>query len=108
MSALTAAAAPILCIRGLRTQFQTQVGLVKAVDGVDIDVHAGECLGVVGESGSGKSVTFASVLGLIRAPGRIAAGSIRFEGRELVGLDRAAMRRIRGKEIAITLQDALT
>ncbi len=102
------ALAPLLSIRGLQTQFQTQLGLVKAVDGVDIDVAPGECLGVVGESGSGKSVTFASVLGLVRPPGRIAAGSIRFDGRELVGLGRGEMRRIRGKEIAITLQDALT
>jgi len=102
------APAPLLSIRGLQTQFQTQLGLVKAVDGVDIDVEPGECLGVVGESGSGKSVTFASVLGLVRPPGRIAAGSIRFDGRELVGLGRSEMRRIRGKEIAITLQDALT
>jgi len=99
---------PLLSIRGLQTHFPTQVGLVKAVDGVDIDVQAGECLGIVGESGSGKSVTFASVLGLVRAPGKIAGGSIRFEGRDLVGLPRDAMRRIRGKEIAITLQDALT
>ncbi len=102
------ASSPLLSIRGLQTQFQTQLGLVKAVDGVDIDVEPGECLGVVGESGSGKSVTFASVLGLVRPPGRIAAGSIRFDGRELVGLGRGEMRRIRGKEIAITLQDALT
>ncbi len=98
----------ILSIRGLRAEFPTQIGLVKAVDGVDIDVEAGECLGVVGESGSGKSVTFASVLALIRPPGRIAAGSIRFQGRELVGLTRREMRRIRGKQIAMTLQDALT
>ena len=103
-----AAPQPVLSIRRLETQFQTQIGLVKAVDGVDIDVYPGECLGVVGESGSGKSVTFASVLGLVRPPGRVVAGSIRFEGRELVGLGRRALRRIRGKEIAITLQDALT
>lgn len=107
MNAISAPA-PLLSIRGLQTQFQTQLGLVKAVDGIDIDVEPGECLGVVGESGSGKSVTFASVLGLVRPPGRIAAGSIRFDGRELVGLGRSEMRRIRGKEIAITLQDALT
>jgi oligopeptide/dipeptide ABC transporter ATP-binding protein len=105
---MMATATPILSIRGLRTQFPTQIGLVQAVDGVDIDVEAGECLGIVGESGSGKSVTFASVLGLVRPPGQIAAGSIQFEGQELVGLPRAEMRRIRGKHIAITLQDALT
>jgi len=102
------AGTPALSIRGLRTHFRTQSGLVKAVDGVDLDVAAGECLGVVGESGSGKSATFASVLGLVRPPGRIAGGSVRYFGRELVGLAPAEMRAIRGKEIAITLQDALT
>jgi oligopeptide/dipeptide ABC transporter ATP-binding protein len=105
---LAVSADPVLRIRRLETHFDTQSGLVKAVDGVDIDVAQGECLGVVGESGSGKSVTFASVLGLVRRPGRIVAGSIQYFGRELVGLPHAEMRRIRGKDIAITLQDALT
>jgi ABC-type dipeptide/oligopeptide/nickel transport system ATPase component len=63
-----AATDPILSIRGLRTAFDTRAGLVRAVDGVDLDVLPGECLGVVGESGSGKSVTFASVMGLSAAP----------------------------------------
>jgi oligopeptide/dipeptide ABC transporter ATP-binding protein len=100
--------APVLSIRGLQTQFPTQSGLVKAVDGVDIDVLPGECLGIVGESGSGKSVTFASVLGLVRPPGRVVAGSIRYREHDLLALNRRQLRRIRGKEIAITLQDALT
>jgi len=111
MSAKTqpaAAAATILRIRGLETHFATQAGLVKAVDGVDLDVAAGECLGVVGESGSGKSATFASVLGLVRPPGRVVGGSVLYAGRELFGLAPAEMRRVRGGEIAITLQDALT
>ncbi len=99
---------PLLAVEGLRTYFQTRQGLVKAVDGVDLEVRQGECLGVVGESGSGKSVTFASVMGLVRAPGRIAAGSVRFEGRELTTLDPKAMCRLRGKSIAMTMQDALT
>ena len=103
-----AAEASVLRIRGLRTHFLTQSGLVKAVDGVDLDVAAGECLGVVGESGSGKSATFASVLGLVRPPGRVVGGSVQYLGRELLGLPPAEMRRIRGKEIAVTLQDALT
>ena len=98
---------PLLAVRDLQTVFKTSHGLVTAVDGVSLDVRQGECLGVVGESGSGKSVTFASVMGLVRRPGWIAGGSIRFEGRELVGLDRRNMRRLRGKEIAMTLQDAL-
>ena len=98
----------LLSIRGLRTAFDTSGGLVRAVDGVDLDVLPGESLGVVGESGSGKSVTFASVLGLVRRPGRIEAGTIRFGGRDLVLLDRDQMRRVRGREIAMTMQDALT
>jgi oligopeptide/dipeptide ABC transporter ATP-binding protein len=99
---------PILEIRDLVTRFATRYGVVTAVDGVSLTVAPGECLGVVGESGSGKSVTFASVMGLIRQPGWIDGGSVRFEGRELVGLAEPAYRALRGKEIAMTLQDALT
>ena len=98
----------MLRVRGLRTTFRTRQGPVKAVDGVDLDVAYGECLGVVGESGSGKSVAFASIMGLVRPPGRIEGGSIVFEGRELTTLDPRAMRRLRGREIAMTFQDALT
>ena len=99
---------PMLQVRELRTTFRTRHGLVKAVDGVEFDVRYGECLGIVGESGSGKSVAFASVMGLVRPPGRIEAGSILFEGRELTTLDARSMRRLRGREIAMTFQDALT
>ncbi len=102
------ASGPILEISDLKTCFRTRDGLVSAVDGVSLEVARGECLGVVGESGSGKSVTFASVLGLIKPPGFIAGGSIRFEGRELVGLDPEAYRSLRGGEIAITMQDSLS
>ena len=98
----------MLRVRDLRTTFRTRDGLVKAVDGVDLDVSHGECLGVVGESGSGKSVAFASIMGLVRPPGRIEGGSIVFEGRELTTLAPRAMRRLRGREIAMTFQDALT
>jgi oligopeptide/dipeptide ABC transporter ATP-binding protein len=99
---------PLLAIEDLRVAFQTRQGLVRAVDGVSLAVRPGECLGIVGESGSGKSVTFASVMGLIRAPGRIESGRIRFQGRELVGLDAQSYRRLRGREVAMTLQDAQT
>ena len=99
---------PMLRVRGLRTTFRTRQGLVKAVDGVEFDVGYGECLGVVGESGSGKSVAFSSIMGLVRPPGRIEAGSIVFEGRELTTLDARAMRALRGRDIAMTFQDALT
>jgi oligopeptide/dipeptide ABC transporter ATP-binding protein len=99
---------PLLAIHDLRVAFATPRGLVRAVDGVSLDVRPGECLGVVGESGSGKSVTFAAVMGLIRPPGRIESGSMRFDGRELVGLAPSAYRKLRGRDIAMTLQDALT
>jgi oligopeptide/dipeptide ABC transporter ATP-binding protein len=99
---------PLLRISGLKTYFRTREALVKAVDGVDIDVFPGECLGVVGESGSGKSVTFMSVMGLVQSPGWIEGGTIEFDGRELTQLDDRAMRQLRGKEFAMTLQDSMT
>ncbi len=99
---------PLLVIDSLRVGFPTGAGLVRAVDGVSLHVMPGECLGVVGESGSGKSVTFAAVMGLVRPPGRIESGSVRFAGRELLGLGPLGYRRLRGREIAMTLQDALT
>ena len=91
--------ASLLSIRGLRTSFPTRRGLVQAVDGVDLDVRPGECLGVVGESGSGKSVTFLSVLGLVRPPGRVEADAIGFLGRDLSRLSPSEMRAVRGREI---------
>ncbi len=102
------ASQPILSIKGLQTRFVTRYGLVTAVDGVSLDVMPGECVGIVGESGSGKSVTFASVMGLVKSPGSIDGGSITFEGRELVGMSDRDYRTMRGKEIAMTMQDALT
>ncbi|MFA7412997.1 MAG: ABC transporter ATP-binding protein, partial [Rhizobium sp.] len=105
---MTITASPLLQVQGLRTVFDTRAGRVFAVDGVDVTLNPGECLGVVGESGSGKSVTFSSVMGLVRAPGRIDSGSIRFEGRDLRALSPPDMRKIRGRDIAMTMQDALT
>ena len=99
---------PLLQVEDLRTVFATREGQVLAVDDVDFSITAGECVGVVGESGSGKSVTFQSVMGLIKPPGQIERGRISFDGRELTGLDAAAYREIRGRQIAMTLQDALT
>ena len=98
----------LLQVDGLRTVFDTRAGTVCAVDGVDVAVRRGECLGVVGESGSGKSVTFGSVMGLVRRPGRIDAGRILFDGRDLRALTPRQMRAIRGRDIAMTMQDALT
>ncbi|HEY8564397.1 MAG TPA: ABC transporter ATP-binding protein [Beijerinckiaceae bacterium] len=96
----------LLEVRDLRTHFFTRAGVVRAVDGVSFTLEAGQVLGLVGESGSGKSVTGTSLLGLIDPPGRIVGGSIRFEGEELTSLDAQALRRIRGRRIAMVFQDA--
>ena len=102
------AAAPLLEVRGLRTVFATDHGDFAAVDGVDFSVDAGRTLAIVGESGCGKSVTSLSIMGLLSPPGRIAGGSIRLEGRELVGLDDAQMRKLRGDRMAMIFQEPMT
>jgi peptide/nickel transport system ATP-binding protein len=97
----------LLDVRGLKTQFATKRGVVHAVDDVSLSVAEGEVLGLVGESGSGKSVTGYSILGLIDAPGRVTSGSIKFLGRELVGLAERDWRSVRGREIAMIFQDPM-
>src|SRR3954452_21326820 len=93
-------AAPLLDIRGLKTHFKTDDGIVQAVDGVDLTIHRGETVGVVGESGCGKTETAMAVLQRIpMPPGMIVAGEIRYQGRNLVPLDSAEMDRIRAKDI---------
>ena len=99
----------LLDIRGLRTQFFTDDGLARAVDGVSYSLAKGETVGVVGESGCGKSVTALSVLRLIPdPPGRIVDGEIVFEGTDLLGLSSADMRRIRGNDISMIFQEPMT
>jgi peptide/nickel transport system ATP-binding protein len=99
----------LLEIRGLKTHFKTDDGMVRAVDGVDLTIRRGETLSVVGESGCGKTVTAMTVLKLIAMPpGQIIAGSILWKGRDLVPLDADAMRHIRSKEIAIVFQEPMT
>jgi peptide/nickel transport system ATP-binding protein len=97
----------LLEVSGLVTEFATREGRLRAVDGVSFALARGEILGLVGESGSGKSVTGFSILGLIDPPGRIASGSVRFDGRELVGAPDDALRRLRGKRIAMIFQDPM-
>jgi peptide/nickel transport system ATP-binding protein len=99
----------LLDIRGLRTHFATDDGIVHAVDGVDLAIDRGETLGVVGESGCGKSVTALSVLKLIPTPpARIAGGRILWRGRDLAPLGPPDMQKIRSKEIAIVFQEPMT
>lgn len=99
----------ILRIRDLRTHFFTERGLIKAVDGINLDVEAGTTLGLVGESGCGKSVTALSIMGLVpHPPGRIVGGEILFNGRDLTKLTEKEMCRIRGGEIAMVFQEPMT
>ncbi len=102
-------APPLLEIADLRVYFKTDEGVAKAVDGMSLRLAGGECLGVVGESGCGKSVMGLSILGLVPSPpGYVAGGSIRFRGRELLGLTPKAMRHIRGRDIAMVFQEPMT
>jgi len=95
----------ILGIEGLRVNFYTYAGVVKAIDGVNLEVYRGECLGLVGETGCGKSVTMRSVLRLIPPPGKIVGGKIWFNGVNLLELPESEMRRIRGNKIAYIVQE---
>jgi len=100
---------PLLSVENLRTWFHTAPAIAKSVDGVSFNVAPGETLGIVGESGCGKSVTALSILRLVQQPGRIESGSrIMFEGKDLVSLDDAAMRDIRGNRIAMIFQEPMS
>ncbi|HEX3098748.1 MAG TPA: ABC transporter ATP-binding protein [Usitatibacter sp.] len=97
----------LLEVEGLRTHFFTRAGVVKAVDDVSLSLERGKVLGLVGESGSGKSVTGYSLMGLVDAPGRIVAGAIRLEGRDLTALDAESWRRLRGNRVSMIFQDPM-
>jgi peptide/nickel transport system ATP-binding protein len=100
---------PLLDIRGLETWFDTRAGTVRSVNGVDLSLERGETLALVGESGSGKSVTACSILRLVAASGgRIAGGEILFDGTDLLKLDEAGIRAIRGNRIAMIFQEPLS
>jgi len=99
----------LLDVRGLKTYFFTDEGVIRAVDGIDLYIKPGETLGVVGESGCGKSVTALSIMRLIaQPPGRIVEGQILYNGRNLLDLPPVQMRKIRGKEIAMIFQEPMT
>jgi peptide/nickel transport system ATP-binding protein len=100
---------PLLEVEGLKTYFFTRDGVVRAVDGVSFTVARGETLAIVGESGCGKSVTSLSILRLIASPpGRTVAGRVLFEGRDLLELSEAEMRRVRGDAISMIFQEPMT
>ncbi|MCC7345902.1 MAG: ABC transporter ATP-binding protein [Variibacter sp.] len=103
------AEAPLLEVEGLRTLFFTRQGVVRAVDDVSFALKRGETLAIVGESGCGKSITALSLMRLVpEPPGRIAAGAVRLAGRDLLALDEAAMRQVRGKDISMIFQEPMT
>src|SRR5215831_18255716 len=95
-------------VKGLRVQFATEDGLVRAVDGVDFELDRGKVLGIVGESGSGKSVTAMTLLGLTRDVNSKFEGSIEYRGEDLLTMSEAQLRRFRGNEIAMIFQDPMT
>ncbi len=95
----------LLDVRGLRTQFDTADGVVRAVNDVTFAVRPGQILGIVGESGSGKSVTARSILRMVRPPGRTTAGEVVYRGQDLLALSEKEMRELRGREIAMVFQD---
>ena len=96
----------MLQVQDLSTHFIFREGQLKALNGVSVSLKRGQILGVVGESGSGKTVLALSIMGLIPFPGKVISGQVMFQGRDLLGLDLEAMRKIRGKEIAMVFQDA--
>lgn len=99
---------PLLQVNNLHVSFKIMAGKVEAVNGVSFSVDRGKILGIVGESGSGKSVTSYSIMQIIDANGHIDSGSIKFEGRELLGLSEKEMRKIRGNRISMIFQDPMT
>jgi oligopeptide/dipeptide ABC transporter ATP-binding protein len=100
---------PLLEVESLQVGFDTEAGLLRAVDGVSFSLEPGRTLGIVGESGCGKSVTASAILRLIPSPpGRILGGAIRFDGTDILQLPRKELSRIRGREIAMIFQDPMT
>lgn len=99
----------VLQVRGLRVEFDTPLGTVQAVNGVDLAVNRGETLGILGESGSGKSVTAEAIMGLVKSPpGFVTADEITFRGKDLSTVSARERRRVRGTGIAMVFQDAIT
>jgi peptide/nickel transport system ATP-binding protein len=98
----------LLRVEDLVTEFQTTDGVVRAVDKVSFSIRPGQTLGLVGESGSGKSVTALSIMRLISRPGRVAEGSVYFDGKDLLDIEEEEMRQVRGSDIAMIFQEPMT
>lgn len=98
----------VLEIRGLNSYFFTEKGVTPAVDGLDLDIPKGKIIGLVGESGCGKSMTAKSIMGLLKYPGRVAGGSIRFEDQDLTRLSDKELRKICGNDISMIFQEPMT
>ena len=98
----------LLRVQDLVTEFRTSDGVVRAVDKVSFSIRSGQTLGLVGESGCGKSVTALSIMRLIARPGRIAEGTIFFDGKDLIDLEEEEMRHVRGSDIAMIFQEPMT
>jgi peptide/nickel transport system ATP-binding protein len=106
---MTAVGEPILEVCGLRTHFQTEGGVYRAVDGVSFVVHANRTLGIVGESGCGKSVTSLSIMGLVQEPPGIrAGGEILYRGKDLLAMSRSQMEELRGAALSMIFQEPMT
>jgi len=99
---------PLLEVKGLKTYFYTEDGIVRAVDGVNFEVYPGEVLGIVGESGCGKSVTSLSIMRLISKPGRVDAGEILLDGENLLNISEEEMTKVRGNRISMIFQQPQT
>src|SRR4051812_39502881 len=99
---------PLLEVKDLKVHFDTEDGLVKAVDGVSFSISPGETLGVVGESGSGKSVTFLTLMGLIRSKNVRVEGAALFQGQDLLKMPQEELRHVRGSKISMIFQDPMT
>lgn len=100
--------AKLLEVRDLRVSFFTPVGEVKAVNGISYDLDYGEIVGIVGESGSGKSVEAYSIMGLLQKPGRVVGGSITFEGRDVLAMNKRERRQFRGTQVSMIFQNPMT
>ena len=107
-SSLRTAGTPLLELRDLVVEYETERGSVRAVNGISLTVHPGEIVGLAGESGCGKSTVANAILQVLRPPGQIAGGQVMFEGRNLVGLPQSELRRIRWRNVALVSQSAMS